>query len=77
MAAAMLVLLAACRMPALRGLIGPDVLLAGDHLMNLFESWETVSGEPTSPSISQSVRVIKESARFIGEVYGRESRPGY
>ncbi|KAB5578783.1 hypothetical protein GE09DRAFT_560777 [Coniochaeta sp. 2T2.1] len=74
MAAAMLVLLAACRMPALRGLIGPEVLLAGDHLMHLFEGWQRVSGDPSSPSVDQSVRVIGESARFIGEVYGREHR---
>ncbi|KAJ9155864.1 C6 zinc finger domain-containing protein, partial [Coniochaeta hoffmannii] len=77
MAAAMLVLLAACRMPALRSLIGPEVLLAGDHLTNLLEGWQRVSGDPSSPSVNQSVRVIRESARFIGEVYGRDSRPGY
>lgn len=73
----MLVLLAACRMPVLRDLIGPEVLLAGDHLMNLFERWQRVSGEPSSPSIAQSVGVIKESARFIADVYARESRTGY
>lgn len=76
MAAAMLVLLAACRMPALRNLIGPEVLVAGDHLINLFECWQRVSGDSSSPSINQSVRVIRESARFIGEVYERESRIG-
>lgn len=69
MAAAMLILLAACRMPQLRSLIGPEVLLAGDHLMHLFEGWQRVSGDPISPSVNQSVRVIRESARFIGEVY--------
>jgi hypothetical protein len=76
MAAAMLVLLAACRMPALRNLIGPKVLVAGDHLINLFECWQRVWGDSSSPSINQSVRVIRESARFIGEVYERESRIG-
>lgn len=77
MAAAMLVLLAACRMPALRSLIGPEVLLAGDHLMHLFEGWQGVSGDPSSPSINQSVRVIRESARFIAEAYGGEPRNGF
>lgn len=73
----MLVLLAACRMPALRNLIGSEVLLAGDHLMHLFEDWQRISGDPSSPSINQSVRVIRESARFIGEVYGQDSEAGF
>lgn len=70
----MLVLLAACRMPALRNLIGIDVLSAGDHLMQLFESWQKVLGEPSSPSVDQSVRIIREADRFIREVYGREPK---
>jgi hypothetical protein len=74
MAAAMLVLLAACRMPTLRNLIGPEVLAAGDHLLHLFEGWQRVSGDPNSPSVNQSVAIIREAAGFIGEVYGRDSR---
>jgi len=57
MAGAMLVLLAACQVPALRGLIGPDVLRAGDHLKQLLEGWQRIGGGPSSPSVDQSVRV--------------------
>ena len=69
MAGAMLVLLAACRIPALRDLIGQEVLAAGDHLRRLLEGWQRVSGDPTSPSVDQSVRIITEADRFIQQVY--------
>jgi hypothetical protein len=70
MAAAMLILLAACRMPTLRSLIGPEVLAAGNHLIQLLEGWQMVSGNPNSPSVDQSVRIIREADKFIREVYG-------
>ncbi|KAK0748481.1 hypothetical protein B0T21DRAFT_324209 [Apiosordaria backusii] len=69
MAGAMLVLLAACKIPTLRNLIGPEVLAAGDHLTQLLEGWQEVSGGPSSPSVNQSVRIIKEADRFIRDVY--------
>lgn len=69
MAGAMLVLLAACRVPSLQSLIGPEVLLAGDHLRQLLEGWQQVCGGPASPSVDQSVRIIGEADRFIREVY--------
>jgi hypothetical protein len=65
----MLVLLAACRVPALKALIGLEVLTAGDHLKQLLESWQQIMGEPSSPSVDQSIRVIAEADRFIREVY--------
>lgn len=65
----MLVLLAACRIPALRNLIGPEVLNAGAHLVELLEGWQLVSGGPGSPSVDQSVRIIREADKFIREVY--------
>ncbi|KAK0730928.1 hypothetical protein B0H67DRAFT_563292 [Lasiosphaeris hirsuta] len=70
MAGAMLVILAACRMPALRSLIGPEVLAAGHHLRQLLEGWQKVLGDPSSPSVDQSVRIIGEVDRFIQQVYG-------
>jgi hypothetical protein len=70
MAGAMLVLLAACRTPSLRNLISPEILLAGDHLKQLLEGWQKVSGDPSSPSVDQSVRIIGEADRFIRQVYG-------
>ncbi|EEY20357.1 C6 zinc finger domain-containing protein [Verticillium alfalfae VaMs.102] len=69
MAGAMLVLLAACRVPALRELIGSEILSAGEHLRQLLEGWQEVMGEPASPSVEQSVRIIAEADRFIRQVY--------
>lgn len=69
MAAAMLALFAASRVPALRGLIGPGLLTAGDHLRKLLTSWQEVSGQPHSPSIDQSVRIICKADEFIKQGY--------
>ncbi|KAF6824803.1 C6 zinc finger domain-containing protein [Colletotrichum plurivorum] len=69
MAGAMLVLLAACRIPALKDMIVPEVLGAGEHLRQLLQGWQAVMGEPTSPSVNQSIRMIGDADRFIQEVY--------
>ena len=71
MAGAMLVLLAACRTPSLKDLIGPEVLAAGDHLRKLLEGWQQVMGDPSSPSVEQSVRIISEADRFIRQGVSR------
>ncbi|KAK4193176.1 hypothetical protein QBC35DRAFT_98764 [Podospora australis] len=73
MAGAMLVLLAACKIPILRDLIGPEVLTAGDHLRRLLEGWQRISGDPTSPSVDQSVQIICEADRFIRHVYATDN----
>lgn len=65
----MLVLLAACRIPALKDMIGPEVLGAGDHLKQLLQGWQSTMGEPTSPSVNQAIRIISDVDRFIQEVY--------
>ncbi|KAK3395352.1 hypothetical protein B0T20DRAFT_455256 [Sordaria brevicollis] len=72
MAGAMLVLLAACRIPALKNLIGPEILQAGSHLRKLLLGWQEVQGEPSSPSVDQSVHIIQEAERFIKDVYTAE-----
>ncbi|KAK3947841.1 hypothetical protein QBC32DRAFT_374004 [Pseudoneurospora amorphoporcata] len=73
MAGAMLVLLAACRIPSLKNLIRPEILQAGSHLMELLVGWQKVQGEPSSPSVDQSVQIIQEAEGFIRQVYtGRE-----
>jgi hypothetical protein len=72
MAGAMLVLLAACRIPDLRNLIAPEVLGAGNHLRQLLEGWESISGDPKSPNVEQSIRIISEADRFIQQVYGTD-----
>lgn len=69
MAGAMLVLLAASRVPSLRGVIGPELLSAGDHLRGLLTSWQQVSGEPSSPSVDQSVGIICAADEFIKQVF--------
>jgi len=70
MAGAMLILLAACRIPALQGLIGGDMLRAAEHLKGLFRDWRLAQGGPDSPSVEQSVRVIEEADKFIQQVHG-------
>ncbi|KAK2043165.1 C6 zinc finger domain-containing protein [Colletotrichum somersetense] len=69
MAGAMLVLLAACRVPALRDMIGPEVLGAGHHLRQLLQGWQGVMGEPSSPSVNQAIRIISDADKFIKEAY--------
>ncbi|KAL8372557.1 hypothetical protein RB595_002070 [Gaeumannomyces hyphopodioides] len=78
MAGAMCLLLAACRTPSLKGLLldiahdQPDVLACGEHLGRLFRDWQAVSGDPASPSVEQSVRIVAEADRFIRELAGNE-----
>lgn len=77
MSGAMLVLLAACRVASLRNLIGPDVLEAGDHLEQLFRNWQRLSVGSVSPSVAQSMQIIREADTFIKEVYYHESTEEY
>ncbi|EGO52035.1 hypothetical protein NEUTE1DRAFT_149656 [Neurospora tetrasperma FGSC 2508] len=72
MAGAMLVLLAACRISLLKDLIRPEILQAGSHLRELLVGWQKVQGDPSSPSVDQSVHIIKEAERFIRQVYKGE-----
>lgn len=69
MAGAMLVLLAASRVPSLRGVIGPELFNAGNHLKSLLTRWQRIVGEPSSPSIDQSVRIICAADEFIKQVF--------
>lgn len=76
MAGAMCLLLAACRTPSLKGMLleaahdQPDVLACGEHLGRLFRDWQAVAGDPASPSVEQSVRIVAEADRFIRELAG-------
>ncbi|KAF3764318.1 putative C6 transcription factor [Cryphonectria parasitica EP155] len=69
MAGAMLVLLAASRIPSVRSVISPSLPTAGAHLSELLRSWQRVLGEPSSPSVDQAVRVIGEADGFIKQVF--------
>lgn len=77
MACAMLVLLAACRVPSLRSLIDPDVLTAGDHLKQLLQGWQRIVGGSRSPSVEQSIRIIHEADKFIRDAYLPSPRDGF
>ncbi|TVY53757.1 hypothetical protein LCER1_G004789 [Lachnellula cervina] len=72
MTAAMLVLLAASRIPVLRQLVGDEVLTAATHLKQLIETWNDIPGQPNSPSIDQSLRLIEEIDGFIQQEYQGE-----
>jgi hypothetical protein len=75
MAGAMLVLLAACRVPSLRRLVETSVTSAGYHLDALLQKWQAVLGEPSCPSVDQSRRIINEADRFIQETYIQAEDP--
>ncbi|OIW30390.1 C6 zinc finger domain-containing protein [Coniochaeta ligniaria NRRL 30616] len=72
MTAAMLILLVACRLPVLRQLVGEEVLTAASYLKQLIQEWTEISGQPDSPSIEQSLRLITEIDGFIQQEYQGE-----
>lgn len=76
MSGAMLILLAACRVPCLRELIGPEVFQAGDHVYYLFQNWQLLAAVPISPTIDQSMHIIREASSLIKETYYSESLVG-
>lgn len=67
-------LLAACRVADLRELIGPEVLDAGEHLKRLLDSWQVFMGNPGSPSVEQSVKLIADADRLIKQVYSSQEQ---
>ncbi len=69
MAAAMLVLLAAAKVPTLRDLLDREVLRAGRHLTMLFSTWYEIAGTEVCPSIDQSYRIIQEADRYINNLF--------
>ncbi|KAG6031190.1 hypothetical protein E4U41_007651 [Claviceps citrina] len=71
------VLCPACRVPSLRDLLEPDVLLAGEHLKQLLQGWQRIVGNARSPSVEQSIRIIHEADNFIREAYSQSPRDGF
>lgn len=69
MAGAMLVLLAASRVPLLQPLLGREVLEAGNHLRSLLSDWSIYLNTPTSPSVIQSIRIIEDADKIIKQTY--------
>lgn len=74
MTGAMLILLAASRLPYLRNLLGQDVTNIGSHLQTLIKRWVQIPGENRSPSIEQSLRMIGEIDVFLHEEFGTEKK---
>lgn len=70
MSGAMLILLAASQVPALKDLIDTRVTQVGNHLLQLFEEWQESSFGQDAPSVNQCIWVIRESNRFIQDVHG-------
>ena len=69
MTGAMLILLAAYRVTVLRRLIGEKVLRAGTHIKQCIQSWTEVLGQPNSPSLEHSLKIICEVDSLIKQEY--------
>ena len=69
MTCAMLILLAASRLPTVRRLMRAEAMTVGDHLQRLFQRWLDVPGISHSPSVAQSLRMIWDIHGFIQQEY--------
>jgi hypothetical protein len=65
MAGAMLILLAASRVPSLKDRLGSEIITLGPHLTQLIEPWMVSPGSSISPSVDQSLRLINEVTGFL------------
>ncbi|RDW80896.1 C6 zinc finger-containing protein [Coleophoma crateriformis] len=72
MTCAMLILLAAIRVPALRDLIRSEATTVGDHLQQLMHRWAQVPGHFQSPSVAQSLQMIWDVHGFIQHEYEQD-----
>ncbi|KAL3419998.1 C6 zinc finger domain-containing protein [Phlyctema vagabunda] len=70
MTCAMLMLLAAIRIPALRSMMKLEAATVGDHLQHLLHRWSQIPGNTPSPSVAQSVQMIWEIRGFMQQEYG-------
>ncbi len=73
MASTMLLLLAASRIPVLKQRLDARVLDAGKHLTKLIEIWMHVHGDAVSPSVRQSLRMIREVDALLQAEYGHNN----
>ncbi|KAF4974833.1 hypothetical protein FZEAL_8294 [Fusarium zealandicum] len=64
MSGAMLILLAACQVPALREIIRSRVARVGDHLQGLFNHWRQISFGNDSPSVERSLWLMQLADRI-------------
>jgi hypothetical protein len=70
MAAAMLILLAAVRVPSVKAFIRPEATILGHHLQNLLKGWADISGDDISPSIQRAIGWIEIADRLIRDEVG-------
>jgi hypothetical protein len=69
MSGAMLILLAASHVPALKEFIGSRATLVGSHLERLFRNWRDVSFGGDSPSVDRSMWLIQQADSYIRGCY--------
>ncbi|KAF4988109.1 hypothetical protein FGRMN_9975 [Fusarium graminum] len=69
MSGAMLILLAASHVPALKEFIGARATLVGGHLEGLFRNWREVSFGGDSPSVDRSMWLIQQADSYIRDCY--------
>ena len=69
MSGAMLILLAASQVAALKDLIDARATQVGRHLLNLFEQWQESLFGQDAPSVNQCMWIIREGDRFIQDAY--------
>lgn len=69
MSGAMLILLAASHVPALKEFIGNRATLVGSHLERLFRTWRDVSFGGDSPSVDRSMWLIQQADSYIRGCY--------
>lgn len=69
MSGAMLIILAASHIPALKEFIGTRATLVGGHLEKLFRNWREVSFGGDSPSVDRSMWLIQQADSYIRDCY--------
>lgn len=68
MAGAMLIILAAAQAPALRDSVRESGPVAGKHLLPLLDEWGQILDNHSSPSVEQSVYIIREVSRYLEDL---------
>ncbi|KAG8359591.1 hypothetical protein FVEN_g2831 [Fusarium venenatum] len=69
MSGAMLIILAASNIPALKEFIGTRATLVGSHLERLFRTWRDMSFGGDSPSVDRSMWLINQADSYIKDCY--------
>jgi hypothetical protein len=65
MAAAMLILLAAMRIPSIKSILRPEAIVLGSHLQKLLKQWAEINTHDRSPSVQWAIRLIETADRLI------------